>query len=152
MNCDRHTIPDAQDWAGYEADIEARYGHKLMFGKSLEELAYLFRDTPSERATELLAVPRRVFQYYAFTFVRLFDSPAESVEQADCASVFLRLLCGREKQDPGSVAQIYSELRATVDYVAANQSFFDADIDIYGDFRDLAAELELLCEAPRAGC
>jgi hypothetical protein len=63
---------------------------------------------------------------------------------------FLRFLCNREKSDPGSVARIYPELRATVEYVAANQAFFDADVDIYGDFRDQAAELKALCDAPQA--
>jgi len=97
MNINRDKIPNADDWSGYEADIEARYGHKLMFGKSLEELVYLFRDTSIERAAELLQMPR-----------------------------------------------------ATVDYVASNQEFFDADVDIYGDFRDLAAEVEALCESSDA--
>ncbi len=140
-------IPDAADWVGCEGDVEARYARGVLFGKSIDEVMYDFRDFTSERACELLAVPRPVFQYYVFAFVPLFASPGESAEQADCASVFLHLLCDREKRDPGSVAQIHAELRATVDHVANSQAFFDADIDIYGDFRDHAAELKALCEA-----
>ena len=143
-------IPDEADWAGCETNIEASYAHRLLLGKSLEEVMYLFRDTAIERAIELRCVPRPIFQYYVFVFVQLFASPGESAEQADCASVFLRLLWDRERDDPGSVSQIYADLRDTVDHVANNQAFFDADVDIYGDFRDLAAELEALCEAPHA--
>jgi hypothetical protein len=108
---------------------------------------YDFRYSVIERAFELTFVSRRVFQYYVFTFVELFDSPGESVGQSDCASVFLNLLLRREREDPGSVKEIYPALRATVDHVAANQAFYDADIDIYGDFRARAAEIKTLCEA-----
>jgi len=61
----------------------------------------------------------------------------------------LRLLCDRERDDPGSVSEICADLRDTVDHVAGNQAFFDADVDIYGDFRDLATELKALCEVQR---
>ena len=142
-------VPDQADWAGCEDDLEARYAYNRYFGKTRAEVMYDFRDLVIERACELRTVPRPVFQYYIFTFVELFDSPGESVGQSDCASVFLRLLLGREEADPGSVADIWPELRATVEHVAANQAFFDADIEIYGDFRDLAAEIAALC-TPRA--
>lgn len=143
------SVPDQDDWAGCHDDLDVRYACHLLFGKTVDEVRYQFRDTFSiERASELLYAPRRVFQYYVFAFVSILESPAESVGESDCASVFLRLLCDREESDPGSVAQIYPELRATVEHVAANQAFFDAPVDIYGDFRDRAAELKALCEAP----
>lgn len=142
-------VPDHSAWAGYEADLEGRWTHRLLFGKSIDEVRYEFRDSASiERSIELIRAPRAVFQYYVFAFVSIFESPVESAGESDCASVFLRLLCNRERDDPGSVTEIYSELRPTVEHVANNQAFYDADLDIYGDFRDLAAELATLC-APR---
>jgi hypothetical protein len=140
-------IPDEAAWAGYDEDLDVQYAHHLLAGKSIDEVKYQFRDTFSiERASELLYAPRPVFQYYVFAFVAIFGSPAESVGESDCASVFLHFLCDREKRDPGSVADIWDELRGTVDHVANNQAFYDANLDIYGDFRDLAAELTALCE------
>ena len=109
-----------------------------------------FRDLVSERASELQFAPRPVFQYDVFTFVDLFASPGGSARQADCASVFLHLLRDREQSDPGSMKEIYAELRPTVEHVADNQSFYDADLDIYGDFRDLAAQLATLCASSDA--
>lgn len=145
MNDVPDRVPEESDWAGYEEDLDAQYAHRLMFGKTMEELLYSFRDLPIERGSELRFMPRRAFQYYVFTFVRLFASPAESLGQSTCADVFLSLLCEREAVDPGSVAEIYPRLRATVQHVAANQAFFDADVDIYGDFRERAAEIEARC-------
>jgi len=145
-------VPGEAEWAGHEQDLDAQYAHHRYFGKTTDEVMYDFRDLVIERASELREVPRPVFQYYVFAFVDLFASPCESAEQADCASVFLRLLCDRERIDPGSVADLYPELRDTVEHVAGNQAFYGADIDIYGDFREHAAELAALCEgtgAPR---
>ena len=141
-------IPDAQDWAGHELDMEANYAHGHMFGKSIEEVMYDFRYCAIERGIELRCMPRAAFQYYVFAFAKILNSAGEGVGQSDCASVFLHLLCDREKDDAGSVAQIYPDLRTTVEHVAGNQAYFDAPLDIYGDFRDLAAELKALCEAP----
>ncbi|HEY8973101.1 MAG TPA: hypothetical protein VIN75_02710 [Burkholderiaceae bacterium] len=138
-------VPGEAEWAGHEQDLEAQYAHRLYFGKTTDEIMYDFRDLVIERASELREVPRPVFQYYVFAFVDLFASPGESAEQADCASVFLLMLCGRERHDPGSVAEIYDDLRATVEHIANNQAFYDADVDIYGDFREHAAELAALC-------
>ena len=143
-------VPDEAAWAGHEADLDVQFAHKRYFGKTTDEVMYDFRDLVIERAMELRLAPRPVFQYYVFAFVDLFASPGESAEQADCASIFLHLLCDREKSDPGSVAELYFELRATVEHVAGNQAFYDADIDIYGDFRSHAAELAGLCAPSKA--
>lgn len=145
-------VPGEAEWAGHDEDLDVRFAYRLYFGQTTDEVMYDFREHVIERALELQLAPRPVFQYYVFAFVDLFASPGESIGQADCASVFLRLLCRREQDDPGSVAALYAELRATVDHVANNQAFFDANIDIYGDFREHAAELAAICErtsAPR---
>ena len=139
-------VPGEAEWSGYEDDLDVRYAYHLYFGKTTDEVKYDFRDLVIERAGELRLAPRAVFQYYVFAFVDLFDSPGESIGQSDCASVFLDLLCDRERRDPGSVAEIYPQLCETVEHVASNQAFYDADVDIYGDFRDHAAELAALCD------
>ena len=46
----------------------------------------------------------------------------------------------------GGVAEIYSELLPAVRYVTSHQEAYDADPNIYGDFADLAAELDGLCQ------
>ena len=141
-------VPGETEWAGREQDLDVQYAYHRYFGKTTDDVKYDFRDLVIERASELRFVPRSVFQYYVFAWIDLFESPGESVGQSDCASVFLNLLRDREEADPGSVAEIYAELRVTVEYVAANQEFFDADVDIYGDFRDRAADIKALCELP----
>lgn len=139
-------IPTAADWDGYQDDLDARYLHKLVFGKSIAEVQQYFQQAPGERACELEYVPRRAFQYYAIAFAEHAVSPSAR-EDADAASALLHLLLWREQHEPGSVAQIWHRLAKAVDFIAVNQDWYDAPVDIYGSFADLAAEIRALCEA-----
>ncbi|NRF72471.1 hypothetical protein HLB44_36530 [Aquincola sp. S2] len=141
----RRKVPDASDWAGYKDDLDVRYAHKLMFGKSVDEVQDLFGQGRSiERASELLFTPRTVFQYYVFAFAAYVLSDA-AAEDSDSASPFLLLLINREKRDPGSVREIYNRMEPIVQHVASRQEFYDADPNIYGNFKDHQVELAKLC-------
>lgn len=134
-------IPGAAEWAGYKNDLDVQYAHKLFFGRSYGEVVHHFGSSRSiGRADELLFMPRRAFQYYVMAFVEYLGRP-EAAGDSDSASPFLRLLIEREKRDPGSVAQIYDQLASTVDFVASHQKWFKANPNIYGDFKQLAAEI-----------
>jgi hypothetical protein len=128
-------IPDAKDWAGYQEDLDVKYAHKLLFGKSIPEVIYHFARSPIERADELLFMPRKAFQYYVFAFAEYLRSE-ESIGESDAASPFLNLLLNREEKDPGSVMEIYDDLFPVIDFVASNQERFDADPEIYGNYRE----------------
>lgn len=89
-------------------------------------------------------MPRQAFQYYVFAFAEFVLSD-KAIGDPDSASPFLQLLVTREERDSGSVAQIYSELLPAIEYVASNQSAYDADQSIYGSFEELAEKLRILC-------
>ena len=135
-------IPGSTEWNGYETDLDVRYAHKLIFGKSLDDAQEHFGGVQSiSRADELLRMPRGAFQYYVLAFAQFVTSDA-ACQDADSASSFLRLLINRERRDPGSFAEIYDQLVSAMEFVAARQEYFDASTDIYGSFADLAAELK----------
>lgn len=139
-------IPGENDWIGYESDLDVKYAHRLMYGKSNEEIQHLFGGAQSiDRADELLFMPRHAFQYYVFAFAQYLMS-SEARGNPDAASPFLRLLIAREERDPSSVSMIYRKLQLIVDYVATHQEWFDADPDIYGSFLELGTRLRELCE------
>jgi hypothetical protein len=140
-------IPDESAWYGYEKDLDVKYLHDRFFGKSITEVQRYFGGGSSiERASELLFAPRPVFQYYIHAFVAFLLSP-HAEGDPDSASPFLGLLESREERDPGSVRDIYPSLAACVDFIAANQSLFDANIDIYGDFQERARSIREKCNA-----
>lgn len=149
MTKHQREIPRRDAWSGYEDDPDVKYAHKLLFGKSTAEVQQYFGGTRSiERADELLFMPRRAFQYYVFAFAEFVISDA-AVKDSDSASPFLLLLVNREKRDPGSVSEIYLELRSVVEFVASHQDRYEADPDIYGSFPDLAELLRGLCDGNR---
>jgi hypothetical protein len=142
----KRKVPGSDAWVGYKDDLASEYAYKLLFGKSAEDVQSLFGGVQSiERADELLFMPRRAFQYYVFAFADFVLSD-EGAGDPDSASPFLRLLLNREERDPGSVAEIYPDLRPIVDLVASNQESYDADANIYGSFPDHATQLAALCE------
>lgn len=111
----KHTVPAKEDWSGYETDPDVRYFHKLAFGKTYDEILTYFEGGRSiDRADEILYSPRAIFQYYIYSFTEYLKSKL-AVEDSDAASSFLRLLIAREDKDPGSVTQIYPNLRDTIE-------------------------------------
>jgi len=137
-------VPGPEEWSGIN-DVDARNVHAFWFGKSLDEVQQHFAGGQSiQRGDELLFMPRRAFQFYIFAFAQYVMSEA-AISDADGASAFLRFLTARETEDPGSVGQIYDQLEPTLEFVAESQARFAADHDIYGDFRERAAELARLC-------
>ena len=140
-------IPDEAAWEGYKGDLDVEYFHKLAFGKSIDDVQESFEGARSiERADELLRAPRRIFQYYIFAYAQYLMSESAAGE-SDSASPFLSLLEKREKRDPGSVAVIYSSLSEVVDFVASHQDYFEANVDIYGNFQEQAERIRKACYA-----
>jgi hypothetical protein len=143
----RLRIPNASDWHGYESDLDVRPLHGLFFGKSIEEVQGYFGEGRSiERMDELLFAPRPVFQYYVRAFARYLMSNA-AIGDSDSASPFLSLIEEREKRDPGSVRNIIHALDETLVFVANNQAYFDASVDIYGDFGERVQRIYAACDA-----
>jgi hypothetical protein len=140
-------IPDESAWHGFEGDLDVQWMHKYFFGKSNDEVQEYFGEGRSiERMDELLHAPRPVFQYYVRAFAQ-FVMSQRAKGDSDSASPFLALLEEREKRDPGSVVAVYGDIESCLDFVAKNQSYFDAPIDIYGDFNERAEAIRRTCGA-----
>ncbi|WP_374585315.1 hypothetical protein [Pseudoduganella sp.] len=138
--------PGDAEWAGYENDWDARYAHEGLFGKSVEQVQHLFEErNPLSLAEDLHFMPYAAFQYYIFAFAQFLLSDSAPGE-SDAASAFLNLLITRESEEPGSVSELYAQLKPTVEFVATHQWYFDADLDIYGSFEDLGDRIRAMCE------
>jgi hypothetical protein len=42
MSKRKRKIPGQVEWSGYQQDLDVKYAHKLMFGKSTSEVQELF--------------------------------------------------------------------------------------------------------------
>ena len=134
-------IPTRDDWGDLRIDHEVAFAFGLFGGSTCEEAKPLFVENPIERAAELRCAPAAVFNYYVFCFVHFLQSP-EARGAADAASCFLELVRDRTRSDPTGIAEIYPKLEPALDWVATRQTFFDADVDIYGSFLELHQEID----------
>ena len=144
------TVPTEKDWGDYHSDLDQEDAHRLFAGHTNEEMQPHFRANVIERTDELRFMPEVPFRYYMIGFRDFVMAGDFEFEGADAASCFLRLILQKLEQDPGCIAPIMPELLGTVEDVASNQSAFEADIDIYGDFLHLSARIRAL-NAARTG-
>ena len=138
-------VPSQDDWAGYEDDIDARYAYRNFFGRTVEEAVPLFGENPIERSSELSFMPAAPFRYYILAF-RDYVLSEQSREDSDAASCYLRLIEEKIANDTAAIGPVLPALKESVQAVAAAQSFYDADLDIYGDFKEIAARILAACD------
>jgi hypothetical protein len=140
------TVPTEEDWGDYNSDLDQEYAHRVFAGHTNEEMQPHFRANVIERTDELRFMPEIPFRYYMIGFRDFVMAGDFEFEGADAASCFLRLVLEKIEQEPACIGPIMPALLETVEHVARNQSAFDADMDIYGDFLELSARIHGLCE------
>jgi hypothetical protein len=141
------TVPTEKDWGDYHSDMDQEYAHDLFAGRTNEEMQPHFRANVVERTDELRFMPEIPFRYYMIGFRDFVMAGDFDFEGADAASCFLRLVLEKLEQEPACIGPIMPEVLETVEHVARNQSAFDADMEIYGDFLDLFARIRALSAA-----
>jgi hypothetical protein len=140
-------IPTDSDWedAAEADDLDLPYAYQAFGGKSNSEIQPLLKADPLERSFEIWAMPIKPFQYYILGFRDfVLSRDFEFLTGSDAASGYLRLVQRKLKTHPHFIAPIFPSLAQSIEYISNNQSNYDADLDIYGDFRELANEIFVL--------
>ncbi len=131
----KHIIPSEDDWKNYNDDLDTAYAYKMFAGKSNDDMQKEFKNNVFERTSELRFMPIKPFQYYIFGLKQYIDTQDFDIDdKSDAASIFISIVLGKAKKEPEFIKPIFNELLPTLEYIAANQDFFEADIDIYGSF------------------
>lgn len=131
-------IPSEREWGDYESDEDANYSHMKFVGKSLEDALPCFKNHVLEACDELRFMPGIPFRYYMLAFRNYVISKGllSNDMASDATSSFLDLIVEKLAKSPESIRPILGELMPAVEYVANNQTLFNADKEIYGDFLD----------------
>ncbi len=139
-------IPKESDWGIMDnADRDVKYAHKIFFGKSNDEMVGEFKINALMRCEDLGVMPIIPFCYYIFGLKEYIDAgDFDQFTKSESADCFLELIKERLAQSPEFIMPILPELMPTIEYVAKNQSFFDADIEFYGDFMDKLNDISRL--------
>lgn len=136
-------IPAEKDWENWNEDLDTRCAFEQFGGKSISEAVDLFVENALYYQEDLQWMPKIPFQYYIHAYKEYLLSP-KAAEDSDAASCYLRLIKLKLETDPESVREIFDSLLPSIRHVVDNQGFYDADIEIYGDFKDLFKKIKAL--------
>lgn len=142
------SMPTEADWEGrQDVDPDIAYAHWIFAGKTNDEVQVCFYKNVIERADELQWMPTTPFQYYIFGFRDFVVAGRFAfLDSSDAASSFLRLIEYKLEHQPDDILPVIDELMPAVSYVAKNQSLFEANLEIYGNFRERADRIKQLGE------
>jgi hypothetical protein len=90
-------------------------------------------------------MPRIPFQYYMLGFRDFINSGTfESPEASDVASCFISLVLEKLEEHSDYILSLMPELLPTIEYVAKNQTKFEAEKSIYGSFLEQFKRIQTL--------
>jgi hypothetical protein len=140
-------IPNAADWGELDTDdLDAQHAFTQFFGKSLQEAKLLFEKNALFYQEDLQSMPAAPFNFYAPALVEYLKSE-KSRGDSDGASSFLHMFLWILQSNKEVVSeQTRALLFDTSARIAERQSFYDADVDIYGEFSDLFEQIKALID------
>ena len=147
----QNSVPTEADWKDdADADhtlysLDVTHAFQTFAGKANQEMQSRFFQNVLGCAEDLDYLPRIPFQYYMLGF-RDFVMAGNFgwCDSSDAASSFLNRICRKLKEQPHFIRPIMPDLMPAVIYVSENQQLFDADVDIYGNFKAIRRLIEEL--------
>jgi hypothetical protein len=138
-------IPTQEDWGDYESDLDQKHAHSVFGGRTSQEVQSIFRRNPVEATDELRWMPEIPFRYYMLAFRDfIMAGQFDFLSASDAASCFIGLVLEKLETQSRHIAPIMPELLPAVEYVSRNQSQFEADVSIYGNFLDKPGRIHTL--------
>lgn len=135
-------IPSNNDW-GDILDPDVYDAYEVFFGKNIDDLQCEFKKNSRLRCINLNWMPIKPFKYYIFSLQKYIQNDEFGLfDKADAVSSFIDLVEKKSRDYPDEIRQIYESLKPTIWYVVDKQVELEADIDIYGDFKEKALRIE----------
>lgn len=136
-------IPTSTDWGEINHDdLDADWAYKTFFGKSFDEAVAMFQKNALYYQEDLQSMPASAFNFYAPALVKYITSP-QAAGDSDGASSFLHMVSWMLKTQRHLIsAETESLLLDAAGQISRNQAFYDADVSIYGEFKDDYAEIQ----------
>jgi hypothetical protein len=140
--------PSRKDWGELQPNkLDAECSFRSFYGKTINEAESLFQSNALQYQEDLGSIPSVPFNFYVPAFVKYILSP-QAKGDADGASSFLQMVIEvleRLRHLPSQETERL--LLKAAHTVATQQSFYEADEDIYGQFSQLYARIKVLTDA-----
>lgn len=136
-------IPSREDWGVIDRnDLDAAYAFDTFFGRSLADARALFVENAVYFQEELGSLPPIPFRFYVRAFIDYVESD-DAAGDSDAASSFLFLFEEMLSRFRGHLdVDTEAAMLATARRIATRQEFFDASVEIYGDFGERLQQTE----------
>src|SRR5579862_2904571 len=139
------SVPSEEDWGNYKADLDQKHAYSVFAGRTNAEVLPFFRRNPIEMTDELRWMPEVPFRFYILGFRDFVMAKNFGFMNAsDAASCFLGLVLEKLDKHPQHIIPIMPDLLPALEYVAQNQSLFEADESIYGNFVEKLSRIKAL--------
>jgi len=140
------SVPTEKDWGNYNADLDQRHAHSVFAGRTNNEMRAFSRRNVIEMTDGLRWMPEVPFRYYMLGFRDfVLARDFERLGAASATSCFLALVLEKLERQPPHIFRLMPELLPTAEFVARNQSLFEADEKIYGNFLEKLQKIKKLC-------
>lgn len=134
-------IPTIGEW-GDISDLDIHYAYEIFGGKDNSSLQCEFKKNVIERCENLRWMPIIPFQYYVIGFKKYIESnDFGKFDMPDAANCFIELIEEKAITQPEFLEAVYPELKSCIEYLADHQVEYEADLDIYGDFKAKAMNI-----------
>ena len=139
--------PTQADWGDIDkSDLDVQWAFKQFFQKSFAEAEVMFQANALYYQEDLQSMPSAAFNFYAPALAKYITSERAGGD-SDGASSFLHLVVWMLKTERDTMVPETEEILVGASHqIAKNQRFYDADVDIYGRFSDLYAEIRDLAK------
>ena len=137
--------PNEEEWGNYSSDLDQKHAHSVFAGRTNEAMQPFFRRNPLAMTDDLRWMPDVPFRYYILGFRDFITANQfDFLDGADAASCFLGLVLEKLESEPQLIVPAMPQLLPTVEYVARNQTHFNADENIYGNFLEKLSRIQTL--------
>ena len=127
-------MPSKSDWRSEPWGIDTPYAYKHFSGKTLDEAFNLFVEHALYYQEDIMFMPVLCFHYYIHAYIDYLLSD-KSRGDSDGASGFFGLVECREDDIRTSDGKLQNRICEALKHIGARQEWYDADLDIYGDFK-----------------
>ena len=104
---------------------------------------FLFQENALHYQEDLYYMEIEPFRFYMLAYISYIKSE-KAKNDSDGASAFLRLVEYMLKEDPKYLEPIIEEVYSVCMNVSENQKYYDADLSIYGNFKDIFDNIRAL--------
>jgi hypothetical protein len=133
-------IPTESDWHSEPWCIDTPYAYEHFSGKSIEEASELFVKNSIYYHEDIMFMPLQCFRYYIHAYMNylLSDKSKGDSSGADC---FFGLIKFRKAEILAADENLRAKISEVLRRLGASQEWYDAELEIFGDFTTKSAEL-----------